>query len=62
MQMDRCKCWQTTQIVIYIEHCPSAAQEIAKEIDRVIQFTMKGTDITRLGKANVGTLVKVDGE
>jgi hypothetical protein len=52
--MDRCKCWGTTRVVITIEHCPSAASEIAREIDRIIQFTMKETDLRRFGKANMG--------
>lgn len=59
--MDRCACWKTTQVSVYIEHCPSAEKEIAKEIDRIIQYAMKGTDLSRLGKVHVSTIVlKVD--
>lgn len=52
--MDRCNCWGTTKIVITIEHCPSASIEIAKELDRVINFTMKETELKRFGKATMG--------
>lgn len=51
--MDRSKCWVTTQISVFIEHCPSASVEIAKETDRIINFAMKGTDLVRFGKAHV---------
>lgn len=51
--MDRSKCWVTTQISIFVEHCPSNSEEIGKEADRIINFAMKGTDLTRFGKARV---------
>jgi hypothetical protein len=51
--MDRCRCWQTTQVTIYIEHCPSASGEIAKEVDRIVQFAMKETNLNRFGKAGM---------
>lgn len=64
--MDRCKCWGTTKVVISIEHCPSEAGEIAKELDRVIHFTMKETGLNRFGKAGISTMqftpAQVDGE
>lgn len=60
--MDRCKCWQTTQVTIFIEHCPSSTQEIAKEIDKVTEFAMKSTALNRFGKAHFGTIIKVDEE
>lgn len=62
--MDRSKCWVTTQISVFIEHCPSASGEIAKEADKIINFAMKGTDLTRFGKARVSVshAAKSDGE
>lgn len=51
--MDRSKCWVTTQVSIIVEHCPSNGGEIGKEVDRIINFAMKGTDLTRFGKAHV---------
>lgn len=64
--MDRSKCWVQTVVTVVIEHCPSVTGEIAKETDRIINYTMKGTDLTRFGKTHVqvshNTITPVDGE
>ena len=60
MSMDRCNCWKKTQVTITIEHCPSVNQDIGKEIDRIIHFTMKETGLTRFGKVNVSTILRED--
>jgi hypothetical protein len=60
--VDRCKCWITTSVTIEIEHCPSSSIAIAKEIDRIIQFTMKETKLPQFGKTTVGTNVLLNEE
>jgi hypothetical protein len=60
--VDRCKCWKKTQITISIEHCPSEAMELRKEIDRVIHYTMKETNLKRFGTVTMGMLENIDGE
>jgi hypothetical protein len=58
--VDRCKCWKITKVEIFIEHCPSAEKEIAKEMDRVTEFAMKGTSLNRFGKTRISALTTTD--
>jgi hypothetical protein len=51
--MDRCKCWTETKIVITIEHCPGYNIQVRDAIDRVIQFAMKESGLTRFGKVKL---------
>jgi hypothetical protein len=57
--MDRSKCWVTSQVLVTIEHCPSAASEIVREVDRVVQF-IRGTELPRFGKVRISSLNTTD--
>lgn len=60
--MDQCKCWKITKLTISIAHCPSEELELRKEIDRMINFTMKETSIKRFGKVTMRMDENLDGE
>lgn len=48
--MDRCKCWGKTRITLEIEHCPSLKQIIASETDKMVQYALNHTDLSKFGK------------
>lgn len=61
-QMDRCKCWGRTRIVLEIEHCPSLASIVRAETDKMVQFAMDNTHLSKFGKPRFSLAEFIKGE
>lgn len=59
-KMDRCTCWKKTQIVISVEHCPSALNELVKELEKVTIYAMDFTILERFGKVRISSIDTTD--
>lgn len=48
--INRCTCWGVTRIVLEVKHCPSTAAIVRAECDKMVQYAMDHTDLSRFGK------------
>lgn len=48
--LSSCKCWDTTQVTLFIQHCPSLNESVRKEIDKVTRFINEHTSLHLYGK------------
>lgn len=60
--MDRCKCWGITRIVLEIEHCPSLTGAVRSETDKMVQFALSRTDLSKFGKPHFSLAEFTKGE
>lgn len=54
--MDRCNCWDKTEVKLIIEHCPSLNDKVRAEIDKIIHFANDQTIIRNYGKVTFGQI------
>ena len=61
-QMDRCKCWGQTRVILTIEHCPSLANLVRVECDKMVRFALDQTLLSQFGKPHFSCAEFIKGE